>query len=287
MTQKTLDPASIPSVGEFSRPLLEDPALSGLERLYIRLFGVPIQGLRIRARYLLPVLARFRGAGFERVADAGSGRGLFTLHLARLFPDAEVVGMDISQDQVDRNNAVARSLGYENCRFMIQDVTRLDAAANYDFILSTDNLEHLEEDRAQCGIFFRALKPGGRILFHVPHLTRNLFGFKRENFMGIEGHVRPGYTIPGLSAMLRETGFEIEEALHSYTSIETLMNDVSYLITGGHEKRKALYALAFPFLMLFSQLGRFGAPPREGSGVIILARRPADADRAGPGARES
>lgn len=268
------EPGAVPSSRGFSRPLLSDPDLKPAERLYVRCLGVPILGLRIRARYLLPVLAGLRGQPFVRIADAGSGRGLFTVHLARLFPGARVTGMDIDPGQIERNNAVAERLGLDNCRFVFQDVTALEPGGGYDLILSTDNLEHLEDDHRQVRVFYQALAAGGRILFHVPHTTRHVFGWKRTNFMGIEGHVRPGYTRDGLCSMLRDAGFEIEQALYSYTSIETLANDVSYLITGGREKRKALYALAFPLLLLLSQLGRLSRP-EPGSGLIVLARKPA------------
>ena len=255
------------------RAIRLDPGMSLLERIYIWLFGVPILGLRVRARYLLPIIESLQDTGITKVVDAGSGRGLFTFQLASTFPDAEVLGFDINQVQVEKNNQVASLLGLDNCHFVFQDVTKLKAEAEFGLILSTDNLEHLEDDQRQCQVFFSSLKPGGRILFHVPHVTRNLFGWRRTNFMGIEGHVRPGYTIQGLSQMLEETGFEIEDAFYSYTWLETLANDISYLITGGREKRKALYALAFPALMVIALLGRV-SKSREGSGVVVLAKKP-------------
>jgi len=256
----------------FGCDLARDPTLAGIERVYTRLFGPPILGLRIRARYLLPILHGLRREPFRRIADAGSGRGCFTVHLARLFPEAEVIGFDLDAGQVERNNAIVRRVGLSNCRFAVQDVTRIPAREVYDFILSADNLEHLEDDRAQCGVFFRALRPGGRILFHVPHLTRNVFGRRRTNFLGIEGHVRAGYTREGLCAMLRDAGFAIERGSYSYDSIETLANDLSYAITGGRELRKALYGAAFPILLALARCG--SAPRGDGSGLIVLARRP-------------
>ena len=72
--------------------------------------------------------------------------------------------------------------------------------------------------------------------------------------------------------MLDQAGLSIERTSFSYGWIETLVNDVSYLVTGGREKRKWLYALLFPFLLLVSTLGRFSAP-QEGSGVVVLARK--------------
>jgi len=262
----------------FGRELLLDPALGPGERLYARLFGVPVLGLRVRAHYLVPEIdALARRIRPRKVADAGSGRGLLTAHLARAFPEAEVVGFDVDARQVERDNAMVRAAGLANCRFEVRDVTRLEIDEELDLILSTDNLEHLEDDRGQCRIFHRALRPGGWLLVHVPHRTRNLFGWRRENFMEIEGHVRPGYTRGGLTALLEQAGFEVAHTAYSYNSIETLANDLSFLVTGGREKRKLLYALVFPFLLGLAHLGAdLGGRghPKEGSGLLALARRP-------------
>ena len=256
----------------FGSPLLLDPNLSSLEKAYIRVFGVPVLGLRIRARHLLPVVQRLRQRSYQTILDAGCGRGLFTYLLARSFPESRVTGVDIDRDQVERNNRIAEKSGHQNCHFVVHDVTDLNTLGQSDFILSTDNLEHLENDRKQCQVFHDALRPGGSLLIHTPHITRNLFGWRRENFMGIEGHVRPGYTLKGLTGMLEEAGFQIEEAFYTYNSIETLANDLSYLITAGRERRKLLYAGAFPLLLLLSRLNR-ARPSRDGSGLGVLARK--------------
>ena len=109
---------------------------------------------------------------------------------------------------------------------------------------------------------------------HVPHLTRNLFGWHRTNWMDIEGHVRPGYTRDGLAQLLRQAGFEIVRCIYNYNSIETLANDLSYLITGGRERNKPLYALAFPLLLGLATAGRLHRPRSDGTGLVALARRP-------------
>ena len=257
----------------FGSPLLRDPKLSRLEKAYIRTFGVPVLGLRIRARHLSPVIERLRGRSYPAILDAGCGRGLFTCLLARSFPESSVTGVDIDRDQLDRNTTIAARSGYQNCHFAVHDVTDLTILGPCDLILSTDNLEHLEDDRKQCRVFHDTLRPGGGLLIHTPHITRNLFGWRRENFMGIEGHVRPGYTLKGLTGMLEDAGFHIEEAFYTYNSIETLANDLSYLITAGRERRKVLYAAVFPLLLLLSQLDR-SRPRRDGSGLVVLARKP-------------
>ena len=247
------------------------PGLSRFERVYIHLFGAPILGLRVRARAILPLLREIGEP--HRVADAGSGRGMLTLACARAFRRAQVVGLDLNEQQNRLNEQVMRTLGISNILFIAHDVLRLNELGLFDAILTTDNFEHLEDDLGCAKNFLAALNPGGFLLVHVPHLTRNLFGWHRTNWMGIEGHVRPGYTRASLIDLLTRAGFEIIRCEYSYNSLETLANDLSYLITGGHERNKMLYAVVFPFLLALAWLGTFYRPKNDGSGLIALARK--------------
>src|SRR5262249_54141280 len=149
----------------------------------------------------------------------------------------------------------ARTVGVTNVRFVAHDVLRLQELGPFDLVLSTDNLEHLEDDLGCARVLYESLRPGGRLVVHVPHLTRNLFGWHRTNWMGIEGHVRPGYTRDGLQQLLERAGFEVQRCFYNYNSIETLANDLSYVVTGGREQNKGLYALAFPALLALAGVG--------------------------------
>jgi hypothetical protein len=62
--------------------------------------------------------------------------------------------------------------------------------------------------------------------------------------------------------------------VYTYGIIETFTNNVSYLVTGADQRRKAMYAVVFPFLLALSYLGRH-ARPTNGAGVLAVARRPA------------
>jgi SAM-dependent methyltransferase len=248
------------------------PGLRPFERWYIRVLGAPILGLRIRSRAILPLLNEV-GAP-RRIADAGCGRGVITLGCARAFPQAEVIGLDLNAPQCEANEQLARQVGVNNARFVCWDVLRVEELGRFDVILSTDNLEHLDDDLGCAQTLRRALTPGGHLIVHVPHLTRNLFGWHRTNWMDIEGHVRPGYTRDGLTELLQQAGFEVVRCLYNYNSVETLANDLSYLITGGRERRKALYAVAFPFLLALAGLGSLYRARNDGSGLVALARRP-------------
>jgi SAM-dependent methyltransferase len=144
----------------------------------------------------------------------------------------------------------------------------------FDAIISTDCLEHVRDDEKLLCTIARLLAPRGALILHVPHATRNLFGFSRPNFMGIEGHVRPGYTMSELHAKVERAGLEVVSGGYNYNSWETLANDISYLITGGREKRKYVYALLFPLLLLMTRLFSW-TPGKPGSAITLLASKAA------------
>jgi hypothetical protein len=52
--------------------------------------------------------------------------------------------------------------------------------------------------------------------------------------------------------------------------LETLCNNVSYLISGADRRNKLLYAIVIPLLLAISYFGR-RARPRWGAGVLVTA----------------
>lgn len=248
-----------------------DPALSRLERTYVRLLGVPVNGLRIRLRRVLPST---RG-NHRRILDAGCGPGVFTMELAKQHPDAEVVGMEIDAALVDRANTIAQRAGLGNCRFEQGDVTAPSVESAFDLVLSVDNLEHVEDDVAALVQLRRALVPGGQLVVHVPGYYRRWLVFGRRVNFDVPGHVRPGYHAEELVEKLGRAGFRVASTQHTYGPLETLSNNLSYLITGADRRNRQLYALAFPALLGMSYLGKFSRPS-WGAGLLAIAHRPTD-----------
>jgi SAM-dependent methyltransferase len=253
----------------FGSEIALSPGLRAAERLYIKLLGVPILGLRIRARTILPLFDRIPVP--KRAADAGCGRGAITLACARRFPSAEVIGVDLDDKQNEINGRIAEQSGIKNVRYVTMDAMKLKELGEFDLIISTDMLEHLEDDLGGVKTFREALEPGGCLIVHVPHLTRNVLGWRRENWMDIEGHVRPGYTKGGLTGLLEEGGLAVKTCFYNYNSMETLANDMSKLITGAKERNRSLYAALFPLLLFLSYAGSFYRSGKDGSGLVAVA----------------
>ncbi|MBI5509074.1 MAG: class I SAM-dependent methyltransferase [Deltaproteobacteria bacterium] len=247
------------------------PDYSRLERLYIAALGVPVVGLRIRARNVLQLIPRDLRP--RRVLDAGSGPGVITFALADRFPDAEVVGVDLDAEAVRASRVIAERAGYQNARFERGDLCAL-RDAGFDLVTCVDILEHVEDDDAGVLGLARCLEPGGTLVLHVPSRFRRYpLLAKAENF-AVPTHVRPGYDLDEIVHKARRAGLEVVDAGQTYGLCETLANNVSYMVTKAEKKNRELYALLFPWLHGLAWLGRGARPRRLGAGLFVVARKP-------------
>jgi SAM-dependent methyltransferase len=213
---------------------------------------------------------------YRSVLDAGSGPGVFSYELAKRHPDADVVGIEFDPELVVRTNAIARRAGLDNCHFEQGDVTRLGFDRQFDLVVSVDNLEHVDDDIGAMRELLAALRPGGRLVVHVPGYERRWFVLGRRVNFDVPGHVRPGYRSEELVAKLTSAGFHVQSQRSTYGILETFTNNVSYVISGADQRRKALYAVVFPALLAVSWFGQFSRP-RWGAGVLAVAVRPDEA----------
>lgn len=246
-----------------------DTSRSRFERIYARVLGAPANGLRIRLRRVLPAT---RGS-YQKILDGGCGQGVFSMELAKLHPEAQVVGIDMDPGLVWRANAIAQRAGLTNCHFEVGDVTKLEYDAEFDLVVSVDNLEHVQDDVTAMKGLVRALRPGGRAVVHTPGYERRWLIFGRRVNFDVPGHVRPGYRTNELVERLTGAGFDVSSYQSTYGIVETFTNNISYLITGADQKRKGLYALVFPVLLAVSWFGK-SSRPQWGAGVLAVAQRP-------------
>ena len=109
------------------------PDYSLFEKAYISLFGVPIVGLRIRARKILSLLPE--NIHPSKILDAGSGPGVITFMLAKNFPRAAVTGIDMAKKEIAACEAIADKAGVHNVRFCIANINHLTWKDHFDLIV--------------------------------------------------------------------------------------------------------------------------------------------------------
>jgi SAM-dependent methyltransferase len=96
-----------------------------------------------------------------RVLENGCGVGLYAQHLIPLA--GEVVGLEYEFERA--RAAVTRSPKIVNGR----GETLPFASATFDFVLSHEVLEHVNDDRASMAEMLRVLRPGGRAAIFCPN----------------------------------------------------------------------------------------------------------------------
>lgn len=123
--------------------------------------------------------AIMRAAQGKRVLDYGCGRGEYSLELLGLGADVE--GIDISQNYIDKAATACRAKGYPESRFHFQvmDAHKLSFPdESFDFVVGNGILHHLDYPTAFSEIH-RVLKPGGRAIFQEPLSGNPLLGLLR------------------------------------------------------------------------------------------------------------
>jgi ubiquinone/menaquinone biosynthesis C-methylase UbiE len=156
------------SQADINRPWFETalaPALAGVPALHERL--------------------RRPGA---RVADVGCGGGWSTLALARAYPQASLVGIDVDAPSLDMARGAAQEAGLgEQVRFLLADAAELPADG-FDVVFAFECLHDMPQPVAVLRAVRRALAPGGTVVvmdeavaeqFAAPgdELERLMYGF--------------------------------------------------------------------------------------------------------------
>ncbi|MFP5489326.1 MAG: class I SAM-dependent methyltransferase [Acidimicrobiia bacterium] len=165
----------------------------------------------------------------DRVLDVGAGFGRHVYECARR--GARVVALDYAADEVvqTRDTLAAMVEAGEIPEDRLIGVLRGDACrlpfpdAAFDVVITSEVLEHIQDDVAALAEMVRVLKPGGRFAATVPAWLPEVVNWKLSDEYhapkAVGGHVRI-YTRTELRAKLRAAGLEVDgyhraHALHS------------------------------------------------------------------------
>lgn len=190
----------------------------------------------------------------QRVLDLATGLGEPALSFARAVgPRGYVLGVDQSQEMIRFASEQAQAEGFNNTRFILQDVEALDlpAEAPFDVLVSRWGLMFSTEPVAMLQQLKPWLKPSGRLVAavwsraqQVPML--NLASEVLKDSLGIDLS-RPGpgpFTLSDpeyLIQLLNQAGFELEaleavDVVLDYSSAAEYLQDriqTSLLLEAG------------------------------------------------------
>lgn len=138
------------------------------------------------------------------IVDIGCGEGITLEKMHRLFPDREVLGIDILPENID----ICRRHG---CNVTQGDVYNLPlSSASVDFVLLMEVIEHLKHPETVVQEIHRVLAPNGRLVIVFPNdrvfkIARILTLRFREAVYD-PGHIRQ-WTPENMQDLLCNTGF--------------------------------------------------------------------------------
>jgi len=159
---------------------------------------------------------------FQNVLDLACGPGGWVLDVARMLPEAQVTGVDISTRMTDYGRATAKARGLQNAHFMVTSIQKsLPFADNsFDLINARYLVAVLTPDMwpVMLGETFRICEPGGIIRLtetempitnspafeQITQMILNAFSMTGRNF----GPTARNFGItPMLPTLLKHTGY--------------------------------------------------------------------------------
>jgi SAM-dependent methyltransferase len=214
------------------------------------------------------------------ILDAGMGFGQYSYYLARKFHTWNIKGIDVKEKQIADCNAFFAKIKRNNAFFVFGNLVCLDEINKYDFILSVDVMEHIEEDNLVFSNFYCAMKDGGMLLISTPsdkggsdvqHNHEDEHSFVGE-------HVRNGYNINAIQLQLKKAGFSKTEAFYTYSPLGIIAWKLSMKFPISMLNVSKLFYLLLPiyyflFFPLCLLLNVFDVHCRhqKGAGLIVKA----------------
>lgn len=166
----------------------------------------------LRLIHFIDAIKHIGFSNLRYILDAGGGFGNCSFYLSQKYSNIPIDLLDIDKNVLSRAIKFAKDHNIRNINFIEQDLQKLNSIHKYDFILTIEVLEHIENDGKVLTNLYNALKPGGYLYIEVPQHhgkmieeERDLRAYERETF----GHIRIGYNPVELRKRLNKLGFSI------------------------------------------------------------------------------
>lgn len=225
--------------------------------------GTELEALSGAVNYHEWIVSRITRYLGETVAEVGAGVGSVSQLLLREKGVGRLLAFEPSRNMYP---LLAENLAAEKRAVPINDFFNgRHAPQGFDSVIYINVLEHIEDDRAELGGAFRALKPGGHLVIFVPALAWLYSDFDREI-----GHFRR-YTRGGLIELVRETGFSVSDA--RYFDFAGIIPWYVYFVLLRKSITSGSVSLYDRLVVPVMKLVETAFPPPVGKNVLLIARK--------------
>lgn len=183
----------------------------------------------------------------EHILDIGTGTGHIAIATAQIVgTEGKVIGVDISEQMLERARNKVKALGLNNVEFQLADAEALNYSANsFDRILCANTFPWIENKEATLLTWYEFLKPGGLIAIHTPadtaYIGQVILGSVLERYgIELEPSNRLG-SIETCKQLFANAGFEaidIKTEQHgSYVSLDSVKAKWEGLISFSSQRK--------------------------------------------------
>jgi 2-polyprenyl-3-methyl-5-hydroxy-6-metoxy-1,4-benzoquinol methylase len=241
------------------------------KRLVWYFLGAPDMHARIRNTHVCNVVERLGLPSNIRVLDTGCGRGISLFYLAGKHPDWQLMGLELDDEMVESCQRAADH--WHSVKFIRATVDELSDSNVYDVALCIDVLEHIPDDAGLLRRIYRALKPGGYLVLHVPKRHQEQWRIWRAFTQHtVAGHVRDEYVEDELRRVFAEAGLHILELHQTFGKLAEIAFEMNLAFWRVWPLRQAVAILTYPLAILLGYPDTRHYQVR-GNSFLVLAQR--------------
>ncbi|MBU1164413.1 arsenite methyltransferase [Patescibacteria group bacterium] len=145
------------------------------------------------------------------VLDLGSGAGFDSFLAAKkVGPAGKVIGVDMTQEMLNKAKANAKKYNYDNVEFRLGDIEDLSVEDNMIDVIITNCVINLAPDKLK--VFkeaYRVLKKGGRMYISDIVLLKQLTQEQRDNEELVTGCIGGAMLKDEYIETIKKSGFEV------------------------------------------------------------------------------
>ena len=147
----------------------------------------------------------------ETVLDLGSGAGIDCFLASRkVGPKGRVIGVDMTEEMIEKSRAIARKHGYSNVEFRTGDIEKLPVEdCSVDVVISNCVINLSPDKQRVFREAFRVLKSNGRMYVSDMVLLKELTQEQRSDEELIAGCVGGALLKDEYIRIIKDAGFDV------------------------------------------------------------------------------
>lgn len=168
-------------------------------------------------KHLALLMSLVEGGKYQRILDIGTGTGYLAFPLAEKFPEVEVVGIDIAETIVKKNNETVKENNIKNLAFQSFDGLKYPfEEETFDLIVTRYAFHHFPNVKDAICQMNKILSKGGKILISDPLRCEDDNKKIIDDFMQVkkDGHIQ-FYSAKELEELFTQNGFVKENQIIS------------------------------------------------------------------------